>query len=760
MAWIGGVAAAYSGPGLVAGSVDSWPAAPWWLALALLALSVAMIAAAAGGTRFAAAALVLVALACGLARGTAAVHHPGPRTVDGYIGSTVQVDGTVESVSTPLAGAGGSTASQQQRLRLSAEDIRTPGGTQPVEGLILVQVHSQAEVWPGQRVRTWGRLARLRRLGPGGVAGYADRLERQGVEAELMATTLVALTPPPTISVSRVVDALRQGLVHSSRDLLPEPEATILLGEVAGIRGRLPPALDADLVDSGLVHVLAISGIKVAIVAGLLQLMTAAIAGRRAALGAIAGIGLYTVVGGASASALRSAFMGSLSLVARSLRRDSEVLRSLLLAAAVMLAWRPSLVADLSFQYSFLGVLGIHLFAEAAARQLGRVPKGIREAMAVTTAAQVATLPLTAHYFQVVPLLAPVANAIVLPTLPVSIAGGLLLGLVGALVRAVGSASALGTALVAGVEVPIASLLLWLARLTTGVGHLVAHLPGAVLRAPNFEIAPTAGYYAALAAAIAGRRWWRTPVVAAVAAGVGMVVLLWLGRPDGRLHVSFLGAGGGPAVLVVAPDGAVMLVDTGSQAGALSAALDAALPAGLPGPGRRRIDAVFLTGDSHAEAGGLAALDRFSLGTIFAPEQATGGAVLQTVSAAARRGTPVVASHPGDRLLWHQVGIDVISAATRSQALTITYGGARMALVDAAAGEPAVVPAGDYAVVGLGLGASEPVSEGVGTRLAVVQDAAGRAVARGLRQVYGDALWQSSRDGRLDLTCDRRRCWW
>ena len=97
--------------------------------------------------------------------------------------------------------------------------------------------------------------------------------------------------------------------------------------------------------------------------------------------------------------------MGSLSLVARSLRRrDSEVLRSLLLAAALMLAWRPSLVADLSFQYSFLGVLGIHLFAEAAGRRLGLVPRGIREALAVTAAAQVATLPLTAHYFQVVPL--------------------------------------------------------------------------------------------------------------------------------------------------------------------------------------------------------------------------------------------------------------------------------------------------------------------------------------------------------------------
>jgi hypothetical protein len=248
--------------------------------------------------------------------------------------------------------------------------------------------------------------------------------------------------------------------------------------------------------------------------------------------------------------------------------------------------------------------------------------------------------------------------------------------------------------------------------------------------------------------------------MAAVAAVVGMAALFWLGRPDGRLHVSFLGAGGGPAVLVVAPDGAVMLVDTGAQAGALAAALDGALPAALPGPGRRRIDALLLTGDSHAEAGGLAALDRFRLGSIIAPEQVTGDAVQHALAVAARRGTNLVASHPGDRLRWHGVEIDVLPATTQSQALEITYGPARLSLMNAGAGEAAMVPAGDYAVVGVGLGVADPVRDGVRARLVVVQDAAGKPIARGLRQAYGDALWQESRDGRLNLTCDRRRCWW
>src|SRR5207249_588605 len=82
-------------------------------------------------------------------------------------------------------------------------------------------------------------------------------------------------------------------------------------------------------------------------------------------------------------------------------------MRSLLLAAAVMLGWRPSLAGDLSFQYSFLGVTGIQLLSAPVAGRLRWLPLVVREAFAVTTAAQAATLPLTAYYFHVVPLRPP-----------------------------------------------------------------------------------------------------------------------------------------------------------------------------------------------------------------------------------------------------------------------------------------------------------------------------------------------------------------
>ncbi len=757
-AWLAGIAIGYAGPTLDPVSGPGWPSAWQWLALSVACAAAGMMLVPVGAWRAARGLIPVGVLALGLAWGAATVHRPGAGTVDGYIGARVSMEGTVESVTAPVSGAGGSTASQQQGFRLAVSRLSTGGSMHAVSGLILVQAHSQAEVWPGQLVEVAGRLARVRQLGPGGVAGYGDRLSRQGIEGELAATGLVALSPPPRFSLARIVDGLRRSLTQSIRDVLPEPEATIVLGEVAGIRGKLPQAVDSDLVGSGLVHLLAISGIKVAIIAAILQAMALAVAGRRAALAAIGGVGLYTLVGGASASALRSAFMGSLGLVGRVLRRDTDVLRSLLLAGGLMVAWRPSLVLDLSFQYSFLGVAGIHLFAEPIARPMSRLPRALRHALAVTAAAQLATLPLTAHYFQVVPMLGPIANALVLPTLPVSIVAGLLLGVVGAAHRAMTGLLPQVSALLPLVEVPAAALLLWLARLAIVVGHLAAHVPGGVVRVDNFGAPPSGAYYGVIAGFTVARRRarWRLPA----AALTGTLVLALMSRPDGRLHLSFLVAGGGPAVLVTAPDGTTMLIDSGSQDGALGTELDATLPPALPFPGWRRLDSLVLTGGSRPEAGGLSALDRFGFRSVAAPHGLTSAAAVGWLSSAAQRGSTIAWLRPGDAWTWHGLQLTVAESGQAGLGLTIDYGSARIAILETGAKGSAAVPAGNYTVVDVGDGASEPALDGVDTRLVVAQDAARHPVARGLRLSVADSMWQATRDGRLDVTCDAVRCTW
>lgn len=761
LAWCAGVAAGYLGwlnarPAqlLVAAVVPAAVAVPAWIA---------------GrqdrGALVPAALLLGAAMAtAGLARGELGRPPVGAGRVAAYTGQTVSLNGRVQSASVAGGGATGAGA-RLQSFQLDIAGLTAAGRMVKPAGLVLVQSRGHAEVFDGQRVTVRGTLSRPRAVGPGGIAGYADRLERMGVEAELSATSVTPLEAPSPVSVARVAAEARAGLVAAIRDLLPEPEATVVLGEVAGIRGALPAGVDADLVQSGLVHILAISGIKVAIVAGLLQAVTIPLLGRRGAVLGIVGIAFYTLVGGATASAVRSALMGSLGLVGGAIRRDTDVLRSLLLAGSAMLAQRPSLVADLSFQYSFLGVLGIHLFAPPVQARLSFLPRPFRVALAVTVAAQLGTLPLTAHYFAVVPLLAPVANALVLPSLPLAIAVGLLLA---GMRSAVGVLPEAWSRLASAVVVPPAALELVLARLALVVAHLARVVPGSAMVTPGFGAPATAGYYAATCTVALGRvRRWPLPRVAAAAAGAALVALVLLGRPDDRLHVVFPAGVSGPVAVVVAPDGATMLIGTGASAAALGPALDEVLPPAAPLPGLpRRLDAVALTGGSREEAGGLATVAGRHLGTLLLPVGMSGAAATGVAAGLSAAGANTVRLRPGDSVSWH--GLEVVARAGGDGgqlALGIGWGDAHVLVISSAdGGVPPAVPRGDYAAVALGSAAADPGLTGVNAAEVVVQDGGADAsapvhpVARGVVQAAGSRLWRVSRDGELRLVCDRSGC--
>src|SRR5207248_9044913 len=133
------------------------------------------------------------------------------------------------------------------------------------------------------------------------------------------------------------------------------------------------------------------------------------------------------LAGGATPAAVRASAMGGLVLLAGAAGRPTHVWTSLAMAAAAMLGWRPELAWNVGFQLSFAGTAAIVLLTPAIEQRLRRVPHLLREPFAVTCAAQVGTLPMMATDFHVLSPVAPLANAVVLPLLPLMVCGGLLL---------------------------------------------------------------------------------------------------------------------------------------------------------------------------------------------------------------------------------------------------------------------------------------------------------------------------------------------
>src|SRR5256886_16505454 len=119
--------------------------------------------------------------------------------------------------------------------------------------------------------------------------------------------------------------------------------------------------------------------------------------------------------------------MGGLPLAATQLGRPSHVWTSLAVAAAAMLGWHPDMAWDVGFQLSFARTAAIVLLTPDIARRVAFLPHVLREPFAVTCAAQVGTLPMMATDVHVLSPVAPIANALTLPILPVLVASGLVL---------------------------------------------------------------------------------------------------------------------------------------------------------------------------------------------------------------------------------------------------------------------------------------------------------------------------------------------
>ncbi len=167
-----------------------------------------------------------------------------------------------------------------------------------------------------------------------------------------------------------------------------------------------------------------------------------------------------------------------------------------------------------------------------------------------------------------------------------------------------------------------------------------------------------------------------------------------------------------------------------------------------------------LTGGSRPEAGGLSALDRFGFRSVAAPQGLTSTAAVGWLSAAADRGSTIVWLRPGDAWTWHGLQLAVAESGPEALALAVDYGSARIAILESGTRGAAAVPVGRHTIVDVGDGASEPALAGVDASLVVIQDAAGHPAARGLRVAFADSMWQATRDGRLDVTCDAVRCAW
>jgi competence protein ComEC len=727
--------------------------------------------------------VLLTGLCLGAARAQAAAAPPGDRSITRFNDGprTMALEGVV--VEPPDI--------RDQAILLRVEAEATGMAASPdwheVTGRVLVEAPRTGDWGYGDRIRAVGRLETPPE---DETFSYRDYLAREGI-GSLMAQASVTLIERNQASPAlRLVYALRSRALGALRANLPDPEASLLSGILLGAEGSIPPEVREAFNRTGTSHIIAISGFNISLIAGaLVSVFGRWLGARWGSLAAGLGILIYTVLVGASASVVRAALMGGLSLLALRLGRQTDGMASLGAAAVGMTALNPLVLGDAGFQLSFAATLGLVLYGNSlqgwAQRGLRRVlPKKaaarvsapLSEFFLLTLAAQITTLPLTIYYFHRLSPASLAANPAILPAQPA--------------IMVLGGFSAIAGAVWAPLGRPLAWLAWPFAAYTIRAVEFFASLPVVTLPLGGARAVPVGLMYTALAgltwlsripserrprvlSAVAASAASRLPAGAAMLGLSILTGLVWTGaarRPDGLLHLTVLDVGAGDSVLIESPTGRHVLVDGGESPVALSDALGRRLS-----PTGNQIDWVVVAGTGEENLAGIAGIiEQFRVrGALIAgaPGWAAYGRLIDVLEESS---CPVVAALAGQALdLGGGARLEVVAVQDRGSAWILTHGRLRVLLaaaagadlVEALSGDQRQAPVTAVLVPQGGAAESNPADwlAGLQPQLALISvDAGNRAGLpdpETLAALAGSAILRTDLNGWIELTSDGNELW-
>lgn len=210
---------------------------------------------------------------------------------------------------------------------------------------------------------------------------------------------------------------------------LVEPHASFLAGLLYGARSSLPADIQEQFRRTGTMHIIAVSGYNVTLVAEvILLILTATFLKRQHAFWfVILGIIIFVVLVGGDPAVVRAGIMGALVLVAKQVGRIQSTVTIFLIAASAMTLANPRvLLDDAGFQLSFFAAVGLVTLGPWIALRLKFISPfmNARSILSETLAAIIATMPISILHFNQFSIIAPVANLIVVPLVSITMIVG------------------------------------------------------------------------------------------------------------------------------------------------------------------------------------------------------------------------------------------------------------------------------------------------------------------------------------------------
>ena len=476
-------------------------------------------------------------------------------------------------------------------------------------------------------------------IGDGDLRQFSSR----GVYALLYDRDTLTVQPAPDMPLGYVPQYAAKALRDKLAQLWDDPSVLgFLTAELTGDKSLLPESDYVAMQETGLAHIFAVSGLHCAFLVTLLSLLIPPTHRRTLCAVASAVLVFYMLLTGLSPSVARACVMQLFLLSAPLFRRGSDPLTSLAAALTVILLVNPYAVGSVSLQLSFAATLGMVLLSGRLYKSFtcwyrGR-NRAVRAALsflaanlAATLGALVFTAPLTAYYFNILSLVAPLAGLLAVPAAGYAFMSAFVSALLGLVWTPLGH-------LAGYVPLLLVKYILWVAHLLLAVPYHAVYFTNVYLRVWLLYV-----YAAFLGCAVTpdGKRKY---ALASALTVLTLAACLWLNsrwQQYGAFRAAVLDVGQGESVALCSGSEAA-LVDCGSSnsyVDAGSVAADALQSAGI-----RRLSAVIVTHYHADHTNGLTeVLTRLPVDTLYLPDiEDEYGVRDRLVSLAAHQGADVV----------------------------------------------------------------------------------------------------------------------
>ncbi len=338
--------------------------------------------------------------------------------------------GIVGIIKTPALKRGPYYGKINSTYIFAVEAIETSGIKRRVSGLTHINIQTEKDYRYGDRLLVRGTIRR-----PRYDDYYRTYLERQNIFAIINTKehgVFVLSRDYKSNPVMKCLYSIRERLKNQVLEKMPLDSGAFLRAILLGDRSELAKDIQGSFKNSGTMHILAISGLHIALIAFFIVNFLKLVRFRRGFyyIFTIVFLILFALLTLSRPSVVRAVAMACIFLLGMLMGRKVDVYNSMGAAAIFILLKNPKDLFSVGFQLSFLAVLSI-LYLVPKFMKLTKentnfyIRKYIFMPMAVSVSAWLGTAPLIFYYFKIITPIAVVANIFIIPALSLSLLAGM-----------------------------------------------------------------------------------------------------------------------------------------------------------------------------------------------------------------------------------------------------------------------------------------------------------------------------------------------